>query len=123
MAAAWASSTRSYRRAAQGETPAHRKGASDVRRITLVFTTGVYKYQIAVLEGAVVVDVVQHTGVGAAADYGVVGRVGGRPWQIRGGFPPQLVFKQAGFTKRMARTWARAASRRRRPSRLVRRGF
>ena len=60
----------------RGEFAAHREGAGDIRRIVVVFTTGIEQQQITVAQGLIVVAIVHDAGIGAAPDDGLVGDVG-----------------------------------------------
>ena len=56
-----------------GEAAVHREAAGDVGRVAVELAAGVDQQQVAVLQALVVVDVVQHAGVGAAGDDAGVG--------------------------------------------------
>jgi hypothetical protein len=89
------------------EAAIHREAAGDVGGVAVELAAGVDEEQLAVLHLAVVLDVVQHAGVGAAGDDGAVGR---RLAAVAAEFVEQLgldSYSQApGRVARMARRWA-----------------
>ena len=78
------------------EATIDRKSAGDVGSVALHFAAGVDQHQRVIVQGLVVLDVMQHAGVGAAGDDGRVGvAVGAAFAKFVGQFGFQLVFGHA----------------------------